>query len=53
MYDIGRIAGLGGPVEFDGGQLWLNEEHRAAIYAWVRGDAFRTLDRLLADGGED
>ncbi|MEV7826439.1 hypothetical protein [Microbacterium enclense] len=41
MHDLGRLAGLGGPVEYQGGLLWLNETHRAAIDAWVREDADR------------
>ncbi|MFE7197581.1 hypothetical protein [Microbacterium oxydans] len=41
MHDLGRIAGVGGPVEYRDGLLWLNESHRDLIDAWVREDAFR------------
>jgi hypothetical protein len=43
MHDLGRIAGVGGPVEYRDGLLWLNESHRDVIDAWVRQDAFRSF----------
>ncbi|MFK3836630.1 hypothetical protein [Microbacterium sp. NPDC087868] len=39
LYDLGRVAGLGGPVQFDGSQFHLDESRRAVIDAWVREDA--------------
>ncbi|MFG6476386.1 hypothetical protein ACFXP7_08335 [Microbacterium sp. P06] len=43
LHDLGRVGGLGGPVVFDGQTFSLNEERRAAVDAWVREDAERTL----------
>lgn len=39
MWDLRSVAGIGGPVEYRDGLLWLNEDHRAAVDAWVRDDA--------------
>lgn len=52
MWDLRSVAGVGGPVEYRGGLLWLNEDHRAAIDAWVRNDAGRGIS-LAPDEGEE
>ncbi|CAL4859988.1 hypothetical protein [Microbacterium sp. MM2322] len=36
FHDLGRIAGLGGPVQFDGSRFGLDEARRAFIDAWAR-----------------
>lgn len=52
LYDLGRVAGLGGPVQFDGSQFHLDESRRAVIDTWVREDAHRTLAMFLREPDE-
>ncbi|WP_243227566.1 hypothetical protein [Microbacterium sp. CIAB417] len=35
MYDLGRIAGLGGPVEYDQGLFYFNDDHKLAVMEWL------------------
>ncbi|MBD8012819.1 hypothetical protein H9633_10975 [Microbacterium sp. Re1] len=51
MWDLHAVAGVGGPVRYVDGLLWLNEDHRAAIDAWVREDVGRGIS--FAPGERD
>lgn len=50
MHDLGRIAGLGGPVECRGELFYFNDEHKRAVLAWVYdfqvAGVVRTLSRF-------
>jgi len=52
LYDLGRVAGIAGPVEFVDGMLWLKESHHQVILDWIRAEQFRRAglvdDRLEA-----
>ena len=52
MYDLGRIAGLGGPVEYGGGLFYFKEEHKRAVLEWVYNEqvssAITSLRRFTA-----
>lgn len=57
LYDLGRISGLGGPVEYEGGFLKFRPEHRRAVWEWLYNDqvdgVIRNFGRLsLDDDGE-
>ncbi|MCK8608877.1 hypothetical protein [Agromyces sp. C10] len=41
LYDLGRVAGLAGPVEYVHGMLWLKESHHQVILDWIRAEQFR------------
>ncbi|WP_188756916.1 hypothetical protein [Microbacterium lacticum] len=41
LYDLGRVAGIAGPVEYVNGMLWLKESHHQVILDWIRAEQFR------------
>lgn len=41
LYDLGRVAGIPGPVEYIDGMLWLKEWHHQTILDWIRSEQFR------------
>lgn len=43
MHDLGRLAGLGGPVVYSQGWLWLNEAYRSAVEGWAGEESAREL----------
>lgn len=57
LYDLGRIAGLGGPVEYGGGGFRIRPEHRRAVLEWLYdyqvSGLIRDLGRFTADNGAD
>lgn len=57
MYDLGRISGLGGPVEYGGGLFYFNDEHKRAVLEWLYdfqvAGLVRELGRFVPAGGEE
>lgn len=51
LYDLGRVAGIAGPVEYLDGMLWLKESHHQVILDWIRAEQFRRVG-LVDDGPE-
>ncbi len=47
LYDLGRISGLGGPVEYEGGFLKFRPEHRRAVLEWLYNDQMDGVIRSL------
>lgn len=47
VYDLGRISGLGGPVEYGGGLFYFNDEHKRAVLEWLYDDQVSSLVRDL------
>ncbi|UXW85101.1 hypothetical protein NFX31_12865 [Microbacterium azadirachtae] len=52
MYDLGRISGLGGPVEYGGGLFYFNDEHKRAVLEWLYDDQVSALVRDLRQFAE-
>ena len=42
MYDLGRVAGIAGPVEYENGLMWLKESHHQVVLDWIRQEQFRS-----------
>ena len=57
MYDLGRISGLGGPVEYGGGLFYFNDEHKRAVLEWAYdssvSETIARLGRFVPAGGEE
>lgn len=56
MYDLGRIAGLGGPVEYGGGFFYFNDDHKRAVMEWAYdSQVSETIARLgrFVPAGDD
>ncbi|MEJ1088319.1 hypothetical protein WDU99_08320 [Microbacterium sp. Mu-80] len=57
MYDLGRISGLGGPVEYGGGLFYFNDEHKRAVLEWLYNfqvaGLVRELGRFAVEGASD
>lgn len=57
VYDLGRISGLGGPVEYEGGLFHFNDEHKRAVLEWLYdfqvAGLVRELGRFVPAGGEE
>lgn len=57
LYDLGRISGLGGPVEYEGGFLKFRPEHRRAVLEWLYNyqvdGVIRSFGRLNFNNDEE
>ena len=50
MHDLGRIAGLGGPVWYDRGLFYFNDEHKRAVMEWVYDSQVAAVIKQLSRG---
>ncbi len=57
LYDLGRISGLGGPVEYEGGLLTIRPEHKRAVLEWLYNyqvdGVIRGFGRFILDNDQE
>lgn len=57
LYDLGRISGLGGPVEYEGGFLTIRPEHKRAVLEWLYNyqvdGVIRGFGRFILDNDQE